>query len=203
MRRRRTKANPVSHIGRRYNKLIVVAFAGYDAHWHATWKCVCDCGGEKVATTSNLRRGHVLSCGCVSRDIIANAVSGTREHSAWTGMHSRCSNPNFHAWHRYGGRGITVCDEWKDFSTFLADMGKCPDGMTLDRIDNDKGYSASNCRWATRKQQQRNVSSNRRVAYQGRSICASELAEILGVKASRVYQKLRKGRSVEQIVAEL
>lgn len=118
----------------------------------------CPCG--RVFKTF---RSRVQSCGC-GRHIPTNKTHGYAgknkkrgsTYSSWEAMKSRCLNPNHQAYSSYGGRGITICNEWLDFKGFLKDMGERPKGMTLDRIDNDKGYSKSNCRWSTPKQQARN-----------------------------------------------
>ncbi len=134
------------------------------------WLCRCDCGNTHVASSSNLRRGNVHSCGCLASDRIAKlnraraktgmsrGVNGKRTptYVSWASMKARCTNPNATGYDRYGGRGIRVCKRWlgpHGFENFLADMGIRSNGMTLDRENNDGNYTPKNCRWATRKQQ--------------------------------------------------
>jgi hypothetical protein len=112
---------------------------------------------------------------------------------AWESMFWRCDNPEHEAYGRYGGRGITICQQWRDsFLSFLEDMGDPPKGLTLDRIDNDGNYEPGNCRWATRTQQQRNRTKNRRLTLHGVTLCVAEWAEKLGVKRDVLYDRLRR-----------
>lgn len=155
-------------IGERFGRLAVVAEAPRSGG-KVRWECLCDCGSKIVATTSNLRTAHTASCGCMRSEINSrraierntvhghNKVGGeTPTHRSWASMLKRCSNGNHKSFKDYGGRGIKVCDQWRNFETFLADMGERPLGRTLDRIDVNGNYDASNCRWATLSEQQKN-----------------------------------------------
>jgi hypothetical protein len=120
----------------------------------AMWVCRCNCGKTITVRGDGLRTQHTLSCGCLRIDrITRHGEARSVEYMCWFNMHLRCSDPAIHNFHRYGGRGIKVCKRWFDFKNFLSDMGRRPNGMTLDRINNHGNYEPSNCRWATPKQQ--------------------------------------------------
>ena len=114
-------------------------------------------------------------------------------YNVWKSMKSRCTNPNNPSWHRYGGRGITICERWSKhrvgFHNFVADMGPRPDGYSIDRVDNDKGYSPENCRWATRKQQQRNTERTRKATIEGVEYIVAEVAKKHGIKADALVAR--------------
>src|SRR5882762_3274341 len=124
--------------------------------------------------------------------------NGSKTYSAWLSMKTRCYNTKQADYPRYGGRGITVSDEWKNnYSQFLADMGERPEGMTLERIDNSKGYSKDNCKWATRKEQARNLRSNVLITYQTESLTLAEWAERLGCHPGTLQWRVSNGWSAE------
>ena len=137
------------------------------------WNCICDCGKKSKVDGSKLRSGETKSCGCLvselqsERAIKRNTKHGHNKvgrqsptHKSWTAMLHRCRAPKYSDYKNYGGRGITVCERWKVFENFLADMGERPKGKTLDRIDVNGNYEPSNCRWATLSEQQRNKRCN-------------------------------------------
>ncbi len=115
-------------------------------------------------------------------------------------MLKRCENPNYKEFRFYGGRGIKVCERWHSFDNFLADMSECPINLSIERIDNAKGYEPGNCRWATRTEQGRNMRSNRLITVHGQTRCAVEWAEIYGVAASTICRRLGLGWSDEEAV---
>ncbi len=121
------------------------------------WLCHCDCGNATVVRGSDLISGNTKSCGCLHRQ---NHTTHGQHHTAgyqtWADMKRRCFNPEYPEWGYYGGRGITVCVRWLKFENFLADMGPKPDGLSIDRIDNDGDYEPSNCKWSTPKEQANN-----------------------------------------------
>lgn len=150
--------------GQRFGRLTVIERAGSDNFGEATWICKCDCGVKKEIRGKDLRSGHTRSCGClcieasITRET-KHGGKGTRLYNVWKTMKDRCHNQNSKNFEDYGGRGITVCDEWKhDFAAFRdwALANGYAEGLTIDRKDNDKGYSPENCRWATYSQQRKN-----------------------------------------------
>lgn len=119
-----------------------------------------------------------------------HGMSATLIHRAWSGMLTRCTNKNTGSYHRYGGRGIKVCKRWLKFENFLADMGEKPTGLSLDRIDNNKGYYPSNCRWATTKEQNNNRRSNVYITFQGRTMTAAQWAAEKGMSRTTLWWRL-------------
>lgn len=142
--------------------MIPIKFMGRDSGHRALWRYKCQCGKLTTALQSNVTRKHTRSCGCLQRKNRfrhgeTTHTSSSKEYTLWKNIRKRCYSSNYSQWKDYGGRGITVCERWKrSFIDFLNDMGRVPEGRTLDRINNDGNYEPGNCRWATRKEQQAN-----------------------------------------------
>lgn len=144
--------------GSRFGRLAVLARVG-TLRGRPTWLCMCDCGAFPVVTGENLRKEITTSCGCFHRERLAQSgkaastthgKSKSKTYSVWANMKDRCHNPNNHAFALYGGRGIQVCERWRNsFAAFVEDMGEQPQGLTLDRIDVNGGYEPGSCRWAS------------------------------------------------------
>lgn len=196
--------NHVAVIGRKFGMLLVLSErTKIEKGWKVDCTCLCDCGKTKVTPKSYLLRGAVISCGCTRRrPRVSNfkpqykhRMFATKEWTAWKSMKARCTNPNNQEYHRYGGRGITVCLEWlNSFEVFYKDMGVKPEGFSLDRIDNNGNYCKENCRWATTRQQLNNKSTNVFVTYKGETKSASEFARQYGIKPDTLLGRLQNER---------
>lgn len=197
--------------GQRFGRLMVVEFAGRGSDGRGRWLCRCDCGNYKVVPNSELGR-NIVSCGCKKAETLmmnrfnpTHGKSRTRLYGLWGSMIDRCNNPNAHEYENYGGRGITVCDEWRnDYTKFetwamangydeKSDRKNC----TLDRIDPNGNYEPSNCRFATMKIQQRNKRNNVLVTYNGETHCLVEWAEIANIRYGKLLHRIYAGWSME------
>lgn len=162
----------------------------------SSWLCKCDCGGEVVARRESLIRGYRKTCGCATNKLKASkhGMTGTPTYAAWNLMIRRCHRPVTEQEARgWRDRGIKVCDRWHEFANFLADMGERPDGLSLDRIDNDGDYEPGNCRWATWKEQGRNKSTNRVIEFDGKAQCVSAWAEELEINEMTLWKRIDAG----------
>ena len=141
----------------RFGKLVAVSCTGTIKGGYRTWLCKCDCGKTKIIRAHSLLSGNTKSCGC-NKGWVKHHMSYTPLHKLWRAMKRRCYNHNDIGYKNYGGREIKVCDRWlNSFENFYADMGVPKEGMSLDRIDNDKGYCPENCKWSSRTEQNRNT----------------------------------------------
>lgn len=194
--------------GQRFGRLLVIKKCGRKGR-SVAWLCRCDCGSEKIMKGCALLRG-VQSCGCLRKDKLLERISrhglcGQRIYGIWAGMLQRCSNQKQRNYSRYGGRGITVCDEWRqDFEAFYnwAMAHGYKDGLTIDRIDNDKGYYPDNCRWITMKNQANNRHNNHYLEFNGHRHTISEWSELLGINKHTIRCRLKRGWSIERTLTE-
>lgn len=185
-----------NEIGNVYGHLTVISKA-YKKYGRNFYLCKCDCGNETTVDIGHLRSGHTTSCGC--RKNVRHGGSKTPEYVVWCDMLSRCNNPNNIAYKNYGGRGIKVCERWAKFPNFIADMGSRPSSKhTIDRMNNDGDYEPSNCRWATRKEQQNNMRSNHYLELNGEKKTISRWSEDLGIKLTTLIGRLDRGWTVEE-----
>lgn len=196
---------PIDLTGQKFSKLTVIERAENSKSGKTRWLCECDCGGKTVVSSGNLKSGAVKSCGCLKK--IPHNKKHNESHTPlyhkWISMIYRCEKPNHVAYKNYGQRGITVCDEWHDFSAFKkwVEKTKISDDYSVDRIDNNKGYSPENCRWVSRKEQANNRRNNVKIEYQGEIHNLTEWSELLRFDYKTVHNRMHKlGWSFEKAI---
>lgn len=195
-----------------FGRLTVLERAGTNKWNNATWKCQCDCGNISIVTGSSLRSGTSKSCGCLQREsavatgkqithgLAKRGMDSSGVYKSWGHMKQRCLNENNQDYHNYGARGITVCEEWLDFSKFyewaLANGYK--KGLSIDRIDNDGNYEPGNCRWATWVQQQNNKRNSRVISFDGKEMTLAQWSEKTGINYNTLNSRLNSGWSIKK-----
>jgi len=185
--------------GQRFGRLVVVGRADPPVgKWgSAIWHCRCDCGRETDVSGHSLRQGHTGSCGCLQKERVVAAhithgKSGSRLYATWRAMLQRCEKQYDKSYDDYGGRGITVCEEWHDFANFMqwAERTGYHEGLSIDRIDVNEGYNPVNCRWATMHEQSRNKRNNVNIVYHGVTRCLSDWAATLGINVGVLWMRI-------------
>lgn len=195
-------------IGMRSGKLRVVGFAGVKKE-HTCWNCICDCGNTKIITAYSLKTKSTKSCGCLQKEMLrkrndllsTHKMSYSSEYKAWAGIKKRCSNKKLTNYKNYGGRGIKICNRWKNsFKNFYEDMGKKPSNKhSIDRIDVNGNYEPENCRWATAREQQLNRRDNLYFEYNNEIKHINEIAEIIQIKRSTLLSRIRLGWTLDKV----
>lgn len=187
-----------------FGRLTVIKRFGTSKYGQLVWLCRCECGNEATVKSSYLRYGDTKSCGCLigkGRKKILHGHTrngmGTRAYRIWHGLRVRCLDKNSKDYKHYGGRGITLDPRWNRFENFLVDMGEPPEGMTIERIDNNGHYCKQNCKWATQKEQHRNTRWNHVLSHNGKSQCISAWAEEIGINHRTIHERLKRGWSIE------
>lgn len=199
-------------VGQRFSRLVVIEPIEENEHGTIIWKCLCDCGNYKNVSTKNLRNGRVRSCGCLAKEIFSKSrmasikipgltIATTRIYRIWYETKRRCYNLKCIQYNNYGGRGITVCDEWRNNSaTFYnwAISNGYADNLTIDRKDNNGNYCPDNCRWLTQKEQQNNRRNNRLIEFNGETKTISEWGEKYNINYNLIAYRLKIGWTIEK-----
>lgn len=194
--------------GLKFGRWTALSYYGY-VNKRSLWNVKCECGNERKVDAYFLTSGKSKSCGCYrSEKQTKHGRTGSPEYSVWEGMKERCYNPKSTFYHHYGGRGIIICDRWKDsFKNFFEDMGERPTlKHSIDRIDNDGIYEPSNCKWATQKEQRRNSRQNVFLSYGSTTMIFEDWSIFLEIHRDKLRSKLRKipfDKIVESYVFQL
>lgn len=183
-------------INKRFGKLLVVEKSNIKSQ-KVYWKCLCDCGKTTHVTTSNLTCNRIKSCGCLKINKLIERSSihskrNTKLYEVWKTIKQRCLNKNNYSYHNYGGRGIKICDEWKnDFMSFYnwSMENGYKEGLTIDRINNNGNYEPSNCRWTTRLVQCNNTRSNRYITINNETKTLADWCRIYDISYNLVKQR--------------
>ncbi len=188
--------------GLRFGRLVAVNNIGKNKNGSYKWVFRCDCGNEKIINTSDIGTGRVNSCGCLKKELLRKTYTrhgeGSREKGEskefriWSGMRARCFAKNNPGYKNYGGRGITICERWREYKNFLQDMGRCPKGLMIERKNNNDNYSPDNCIWASWDTQARNRRSTRLLTDGKVTLCLKDWAKLLDISEQKLRNKLTK-----------
>jgi hypothetical protein len=199
-------------------RLKVLRLNGRDKRGRAKWECICKCGKIFTAHGFDIRSGHTQSCGCLNREIVnakqrewrkthephlIHGESNSRLYAIFLGMKDRCNNSNDTAYKNYGGRGIKVCDEWKEYINFhnWAVTNGYTDNLTIDRKDNDGNYCPENCRWATYSEQANNTRTNVLIFYNNEIKTLSQWAHLYNISVSVLSSRLKRNWTIEEALS--
>lgn len=184
--------------GQRFGRLLVISQAP-NIGKVTRWLCLCDCGQTKITRALLIASGKTKSCGCLRKESTSNSFKShgmveTPEYSVWQAMKRRCYDPKNRYYSRYGGRGIVVCDRWKEsFQAFYDDMGPRPNGYSIDRIDVDGPYSPENCKWADSVEQANNKSTNAKYVYGDETLTIAQWSRRSNISQTALRQRLKSG----------
>ena len=188
---------PENLVGQRFGRLVVLEDTKIMVpnRTQTYQKCLCDCGNIVIVPKSYLKSEHTRSCGCWVKEMhTTHGLSQSRIYKVYSGMKKRCYDKNHKLYNRYGGRGITICDQWlNDFMAFYnwSMANGYQDDLTIDRIDNDKGYSPDNCRWVTMLEQAQNTSKNVNITYKGKTQTISAWSRETGIPQNTISRRFR------------
>ena len=202
-------------VGQKFGKLTVIALESGRTTDDRKWRCVCDCGGEKVTSEDNLKRGHCKSCGCLYKNNGGSEKknipfgSTSKLYNVWQNMRSRCKNPKDNNYKKYGARGITVCKEWDSYPSFREwalsngyKEGENRRNCTIDRIDVDGNYEPNNCRWATAFEQVNNRRNTIRIEFNGETHALAQWAKETGIDYEVLLHRYIRGWSAERMLTQ-
>lgn len=190
--------NPLDISNQKYGRLFALNYS-HTENSKRYWTFRCDCGAISTKRVADVTQGKTRSCGCFDKETRSSrakthGLTNTQLHTVWLKIRSRCNSRSDKAYPQYGGRGIALCERWNDFENFRSDMGERPsDKHSIERIDNNKGYSPDNCRWATADEQNRNTRQNRWITFQRRKYIISDLARHLGVDRKTLQHRVESG----------
>lgn len=206
--------NFIDITGKKYGRLTVLKEAG-TRKWKVYWLCLCECGKTKEINGGALKNGKTKSCGCLRSEVTAKRKtkhgmlydeSGRRRklYGVWCGMRRRCDNPKNISYKNYGGRGISVCDEWGDYKEFhkWAMRNGYKEGLMIERIDNNGNYCPENCSWETREVQNLNKRNIRYIEYDGELVRIHDLSKERGIDSKAVLNRLRHGWEIDKALSE-
>ena len=191
--------------GKQFTYLTVLSRDYNPKYKRAMWKCLCKCGNVKTVSAYNLKKGYTRSCGCKKYEShnVKHGMKHTRIYGIWTGINKRCFNPNSKGYKNYGGRGITMCDEWhKDFMSFYnwAISNGYQDNLTIERIDNNGNYCPQNCKWIVFEEQSRNRRNTIFIEYNGKRQTLVDWSKELNINPKTLYYRHSRGWSAEKML---
>jgi hypothetical protein len=192
--------------GDQFGRLTVLADKGMCKR-QRIYECGCTCGSVVDVGSRLLKTGRTKSCGCLRRETTRevhtkHGRTGSGEHNSWLQMMKRCTDPSSHLWKHYGGRGIKVCERWKEAKNFMEDMGPRPAGHSIERIDVDRDYELANCKWATQAEQALNTRRTVRLTVDGHTKTALEWSQISGVPVENIRERHKRGWNDKRSVTE-
>lgn len=220
-KRGRENAKFIDLTGQRFERLTVIQLPSQQNKRNLMWECQCDCGNKSKVSTGNLKSGHIKSCGCLQKDITSarskkHGQSTSSEYRIWQLIRNRCFNKNTPKYPSYGGRGIKVCERWRNFEHFFSDMGCRPgEFYSIDRKNNNGNYSCgkcreclengwvSNCRWATPEEQIRNTRRNVFLEFEGKRLCVTDWARYYNVSVASLRSRIKRGQTLKDAILSL
>jgi len=197
-------------VGHKFGRLFVIKNVGVNSKGATKWLCLCDCGNEIITVGKSLVTERTKSCGCYQKELVTNlgrsasthGMSKTKTYMIWSQMIRRCTYVKHKRYHDYGGRGILVEPRWLEkelgFINFLNDMGECPKGYSIERLDNNGNYEKANCKWIPSRNQSKNTRSTLWVEIDGNRTCLAEACRKSKVKYSTAYKRIKSGWSIEK-----